>query len=92
MLECWHLTADSTASLMKDLLLLAEMHASLGLAQSLQPDGAFALDPKTQQQLGEQLCLSSPTACMASMAVSMREMFLQEWLLLQLKRVHSVHF
>lgn len=50
MLECWHLTADGMATLMRDCLLpLAAMHASLGLAQSLQPEGALALPQKPQQ-------------------------------------------
>lgn len=55
MLECWHLTADGMATLMRDCLLpLAAMHASLGLAQSLQPEGAPAL-PRKPQQPGQQL-------------------------------------
>ena len=50
MLECWHLTADDMAALTKECLLpLAEMHASLGLARSLQPEGALAVVPKPQQ-------------------------------------------
>lgn len=50
MLECWHLTADGMATLMQDCLLpLAEMHASLGLAHTLQPEGALALPPKPRQ-------------------------------------------
>ena len=50
MLECWHLTADDMAALTKECLLpLAEMHASLGLARSLQPEGALAIAPKPQQ-------------------------------------------
>lgn len=50
MLECWHLSADDMAILTKECLLpLAEMHASLGLAQSLQPEGALAVAPKPQQ-------------------------------------------
>lgn len=50
MLECWHLTAADMAALTKECLLpLAEMHASLGLAQSLQPEGALAVAPKPQQ-------------------------------------------
>ena len=43
MLECWHLAADDMAVLVKECLVpLAEMHASLGLAQSLQPEGGSA--------------------------------------------------
>lgn len=71
MLECWHLTADSTASLLRDCLLpLAEMHASLSLAQSLQPDGALALDPKPHQQPGEQLPPNLSTVPIASMTLT----------------------
>lgn len=50
MLECWHLSADDMAALTQECLLpLAEMHASLGLAQSLQPEGALSVAPKPQQ-------------------------------------------
>ena len=50
MLECWHLTADEMSALTKECLLpLAEMHAALGLAQSLQPERALAVAQSSQQ-------------------------------------------
>ena len=53
-LECWHLSSDELSSLMRECLLpLAEQHASLGLAQSLQAEGIAAskaeTNPGTQQ-------------------------------------------
>ena len=55
MLECWHLSADQLTSLMQEcLLLLAHMHASLGLAQSLEPAGAPSIAPTPSALPGEQ--------------------------------------
>lgn len=53
-LECWHISSDELSSLVRECLLpLAEQHASLGLAQSLQVEGTAAskaeTNPGTQQ-------------------------------------------
>ena len=70
MLECWHLTAEGMATLMRDCLLpLAAMHASLGLAQSLQPEGALAIPPKPRQpgqQLHQHKTTLSDSRCVAA--------------------------
>lgn len=47
-LECWHLSYDELSSLVRECLLpLAEQHASLGLAQSLQVEGVAASKAET---------------------------------------------
>ncbi len=62
-LECWHLSADELTSLMRECLLpLAQMHASLGLAQSLQQEGATGPLTKAPSKAGK-LQVNRHAAC-----------------------------